>query len=122
MNFKISIDLLSFNQSQLIESEDMEGNIVKGVFIPLKYNDLRVSKKGKVIAKFAGILKDVAYKNIIYDLFFMWSNDFKDRFNFTPNKFSMIGFMTILKNKNKYYICSHKINNNELNDVEEDEI
>ena len=120
MDFKVLIDLLSFNQSQVIESEDIDGNIVKGVFIPLKYNDLKLNNKGRIYAKFAGFMKESAYKGIIYDLFFMWSKDFTDRFNFTSDKNSFVGFISLLKNRKKYYICSRKVNNSEFKSIEED--
>lgn len=49
-NYIIKISLTNFFAADVIEHEDAEGDVVKGVFIPIDKNDLRLGKNNSVSA------------------------------------------------------------------------
>lgn len=101
MNNKLTIHLTEFKQARVIEVENDEGELEKGVFIPLQWNDLHETRKGTVSAQIAMFeRKNNYYYGQTHSLVPMWSARFRDKMTNIGEKADFIGYAVPFRNDN----------------------
>jgi hypothetical protein len=121
MNNKLTIHLTAFKQSRVIEVENDEGELEKGVFIPLTWNDLHETRNGTVSCQLAmWERKNNYYYGQTHSIIPMWTGRFRDKMVALGEKAEFIGYAVPFKTGNfKPYADPDKPN---FVTVEEDEI
>lgn len=121
MNNKLTIRLTDFKKARVVEVEDEEGELEKGVFIPLNWNDLHETRTGVVSCQIAMFeRKNNYYYGQTHSLVPMWSGRFRNKMVALGCKPDFVGFATPFKSKEfKPYVDPDKCNIVNIEDYEQ---
>lgn len=120
MNSKLTIHLTAFKNARVVEVENDEGELEKGVFIPLNWNDLHETRNGTVSCQLAmWERKNNYYYGQTHSIIPMWTGRFRDKMIELGCKADFIGYAQPFKTNNfKPYADPDKANVVNIEDYE----
>lgn len=80
MNNKVVIRLTEFKKARVIEAEGDDGEMERGVFIPLRWNDLHETRNGTVSCQLAMFeRKNNYYYGQTHSIIPLWTERFRNK-------------------------------------------
>jgi hypothetical protein len=100
MDYKLTLILNRFQQTRIIDVEnEVTGDLEKGIFIPFKWNDIRLGRKGNVYAFIAMFERDDFKFKETHNLSCMWNSTFRKEMDRLGVKRLQIGHANKMRKK-----------------------